>query len=72
MPRTYKKKIGYQNYTEETLQDALKDIKENGISYRSAQDKYNIHRNTLLNKIKGKHSSVNTGRPTIFTPEEEI
>ncbi|XP_037300423.1 uncharacterized protein LOC115456161 isoform X2 [Manduca sexta] len=73
-PCAYKKKIGrrmYQNYTEEKLQKAIKDIQENRISLRDAQVKYNIHRNTLHNKIKGKHSGAKPGRPTIFSPEEE-
>lgn len=73
MPRTYKKAAGcrpYANYTEDMLENALKEIRDKRISIRAAANKYGIHRNTLMNKLHGKHTAQ-IGGQTVFSHEEE-
>ncbi|KAF4527598.1 hypothetical protein B566_EDAN015152 [Ephemera danica] len=72
MVRNYKRSPGsrpYANFTQEKMQDALKDI-TNGMSYRQASKKYKINASTLANKLNGKHKSK-TGGQTVLTQEEE-
>lgn len=74
MPRKHQKAPGsrpYANWSEETLQTALAEIQTGTISYRDAQDKYNIPKSTLQRKIKNKHMKK-VGRPTELDSEEEI
>ncbi|VEN60718.1 unnamed protein product [Callosobruchus maculatus] len=73
MPRVYKRKIGsrnYRNYTNERLEEALKNIRQNKLSIRLASEKYGIHRNTLWLKLKGKHNKPH-GQQKVFTDQEE-
>lgn len=73
MPRTYKRKPGtrrYQDYTEQHLEECLRRIKRGEITQRQAEKEYNIPRRTLTNKLGGKHKGK-TGRPTVFSIEEE-
>nr|CAI5851337.1 unnamed protein product [Callosobruchus analis] len=73
MPRVYKRKVGsrnYRNYTNERLEEALKDIRQNKLSIRLASEKYGIHRNTLWLKSKGKHNKPH-GQQKVFTDQEE-
>lgn len=58
MPRVYKKKPGsrnYENYSKETLEKCLAEVK-NGLPIVQASKKFGIHRNTISNKIRGKHT----------------
>lgn len=74
MPRDYNRPVGcrsYKNYTEETLQKILDEIKSGKISTRAASEKYGIHRNTLSSKLKGK-APLKHGGQTVFTEEEEL
>ncbi|RVE41355.1 hypothetical protein evm_013996 [Chilo suppressalis] len=74
MPRKHQKAQGsrpYANWSEQTLQNALANIRAGTISYRDAQDKYNIPKSTLQRKINDKHMKK-VGRPTELDPEEEI
>nr|CAI5866988.1 unnamed protein product [Callosobruchus analis] len=73
MPRVYKRKVGsrnYRNYTNERLEEALKDIRQNKLSIRLASEKYGIHRNTLWLKSKGKHNKPH-GQQKVFTDQEK-
>ncbi|XP_072394976.1 uncharacterized protein [Diabrotica undecimpunctata] len=73
MPRTPKRILGsrrYADYTQETLQECLHEIRRGEISHRRAEEKYKIPRRTILNKLKGKHSKT-PGRQNVFTPGEE-
>lgn len=58
MPRTHQKAPRvpghYANWSEESLQNALADIRAGTMSYREAQDKYNIPKSTLQRKINDK------------------
>ncbi|XP_050295123.1 uncharacterized protein LOC126735214 [Anthonomus grandis grandis] len=62
--------VNYKNYTEETLAEALNDIKNKRISLRGAAEKYGIHRNTLWLKIKERHKN-RPGQQKVFTDQEE-
>ncbi|KAJ8944259.1 hypothetical protein NQ318_013671 [Aromia moschata] len=73
MPREHKRKLGarsYKNYTPETLEAALAEVKTKKLSLRKAAEKYQIHYNTRWLKLKGKHTRPH-GKPRVFTDEEE-
>lgn len=57
-------------YTEEQLNNILEELRTGKIGQREASNKYGIPRNTLRNKLFGKHQK-NVGRPQVFTSEEE-
>lgn len=65
--RQYGTKTRYSN---EKLQKALDDIRLGKIGQREAARLYSIPRQTLVNKMKSKHSS-RAGRPNIFSVDEE-
>jgi transposase len=56
-------------YTEEDVEEALL-LMGNGMSMRAASEAFNVPKSTLLDRVKGHHSS-RQGRPTELTPEEE-
>lgn len=58
-------------YTNEELERILEDIRRGIISQREASKKYEIPRNTLRNKLTGRHTKK-VGRPTVFSEEEEL
>lgn len=67
----YKRALGsrpYRNYTQESLEEAVRAIKSNKLSYHKAAQKFGIPKNTLLMKVKHTRS---VGRQTIFTEAEE-
>ena len=74
MPRNYKKRQDgvrqYANYTEESLAEAVAAVTNGSLSQRKAQERYNIPRSTLQNKLGAKHKK-NIGTPTVFTHHEE-
>lgn len=73
MPRKHKRELGsrsYVDYSPETLQICLEDIKCKRLTHRAAAEKYGIPRSTIINKLKGVRSSV-IGGPRVFTQEEE-
>ena len=54
MPRTHKRELGsraYQNYTQETLDEALSKLRNHELTQREAEQLYNIPRSTLKNKL---------------------
>lgn len=60
MPRVYKKKPGsrsYSNYTKEQMDAAIKAVIEEDYSVGNAADKFGVKRETLRNRIKGRHNS---------------
>ena len=57
-------------YSDETLKKIVDDITAGRIGQREASKKYNIPRQTIVNKLKNKHSGK-VGRPTVFTELEE-
>lgn len=73
MGRSYKKKVGgrtYQNYTEETLNEALEQIVEGKLSLNKASKQYKIPYGTLHNRYNGKHGRT-TGGQTALTAAED-
>jgi len=55
MPNYYKRIPGsrtYQNFSAETLENALKEIQNKSLNYREASDKYGIPISTLSRKKK--------------------
>ena len=59
MPRNYKQTPGsrtYHNYTDETLQKCLSQLKDNKILMKAASQKYSIPYRAIRNKINGWHS----------------
>lgn len=73
MPRNYKRKLGsrtYSDYSNETLQECLREIISGRISQRKAAEKYKIPRRTIYNKIKSKHQN-RPGKQPVFSSYEE-
>ncbi|KAJ8947645.1 hypothetical protein NQ314_008568 [Rhamnusium bicolor] len=73
MPRKPRHVLGarnYKNYSHYKLQQALEEIRSKSISLRNAAKKYQISKNTLWNKLHGKHERM-PGKPRVFTEQEE-
>ncbi|XP_046384931.1 jerky protein homolog-like [Ischnura elegans] len=73
MPRTHKRPPGaraYGDYTQETLERCLEDIRSGRKTQRAAASFYGIGRSTIKNKLKGLHEK-HPGKPTVFVPQEE-
>lgn len=73
MPKVHKRAVGsrhYHDYTEETLNKCLSDIKNKVMTQRDAAKAYNIPRRTINYKLKEKHTK-SFGRPKAFSGEEE-
>lgn len=74
MPRKYKRTLGcrnYINYTVETLQNAITDIKSGRKSLRRAAEFYNIPRSTLSDKIRGVHDRKAGGQSVLSKDVEK-
>ncbi|XP_022191349.2 uncharacterized protein LOC111049560 isoform X1 [Nilaparvata lugens] len=73
MPRLYRRFLGrrnYRNYSEETLEMCMDDIRTGELSLRKASDKYNIPITTLKNKLKNRYQRKPGGK-CIFNSNEE-
>lgn len=73
MPRVYKRKLGarqYANYSSETLEKCLNDVRNKVLTQRAAAAVYKIPRSTIKNKLAGLVQKK-AGGQTIFTNEEE-
>ncbi|KAJ8927327.1 hypothetical protein NQ314_020222 [Rhamnusium bicolor] len=73
MPRKPRRILGarnFKNYSQDKLQQALEEIRSKSISLRNAAKKYQISKNTLWNKLHGKHERM-PGKPRVFTEQEE-
>lgn len=73
MGRVYKKKVGarqYKNYTQATVEEAVRRIRLNQLSLQEASDAYKIPRRTLWNKLRKRHLEK-PGAPTSLTEVEE-
>lgn len=74
MPRVYKRKLGarqYANYSSETLEKCLRDVKNKVLSQRAAAAAYKIPRSTIKNKLASLAQKTRGGQ-TVFTRDEEI
>lgn len=73
MTKVHKRTIGsrqYHDYTEETLNKCLSDIKNEVMTQRNAAKVYNIPRRTINYKFKEQHTK-SFGRPNAFSEVEE-
>lgn len=60
------------NYAPETMDTALKLIKNDGVSVRSVSKMFNIPRSTLQDKLLSRYKGTgNYGAPTVLSLEEE-
>ncbi|KAB0804870.1 hypothetical protein PPYR_01840 [Photinus pyralis] len=74
MVRVYKHKIGihFMNYREETLKNALADIKSGKKTIRQAAECYKIPKSTLHDKIKKKKTKKHGGQTKLSSEEEKM
>lgn len=66
MVRTYKRKLGarpYRNFSLQTLQAAVNDVKTKKLSLRKAAVKYNISHMTLFNYCHQNDGQIPEGQP---------
>ncbi|KAK9885809.1 hypothetical protein WA026_013680 [Henosepilachna vigintioctopunctata] len=73
MGLTYKRALGsraYKNFTEENHRATVDAIKNRTLSYRNASLKFGIPKNTLLLKVKDRHTH-NVDRQAVFRDDEE-
>ncbi|KAK9704005.1 hypothetical protein QE152_g28556 [Popillia japonica] len=74
MPRVYKKTPGsrsYKNYSDETLDQCLREVLDGQISTTAAVKKYRISKGTIINKIHGR-KGFKTGGQTALSSSEEL
>ena len=60
----------YADYSIKKLNECLAAIRAGEITTRVAETTYGIPRRTIINKMKGHHTSK-PGKPTVFSEEEE-
>lgn len=66
------KKKPFFKYTENDLQQALSDVRNNKCSIRQAERSYHVPHSTLINKLKGKTPTKRKmGPSTVLTDDEE-
>ena len=73
MPRTHKHALGarcYKDYSNEKLEECLREVKRGALTQRAAAEVFNIPRSTIKNKLAGKHSKP-VGRPPVLSYGEE-
>lgn len=76
MPRTYKKPTGsrtYANFSKETLEKAVLEIKKNRLSIRKAAQQYSLCPSTISRYLKKEESTGEGayGGQTVLTAQEE-
>jgi hypothetical protein len=75
MGRKYKKSPGsrkYRDYTEDDIERAIHDITNGNCTIGQAKNIYNISRNTLKNKLNGKHTKKPGGQSYLTEAEEDV
>ena len=73
MVRTYKKVIGgrpYQHYSQDSLNQAVRDVSSGRFTIRQAAEKYQVPKSTISDKLKNKHTGHHGGQKCL-TPDEE-
>lgn len=71
--RDYVRKLGswsYKNYTSDTVEQAIREIKTKKVSLSKASKKYKIPKGTLSHKLNNKKIK-DVGRPTVLNNDEE-
>lgn len=74
MPRKYVKKLGVQfmNYSPETLELALQDVRQGRRTIREASENFGIPKSTISDKLKNKHSKKQGGQTALSTEDERF
>ena len=73
MPRTHTRALGarrYKDYSIEKREECLHEVKRGALTQHVASKVFNIPRNTIKNKLAGKHSKP-VGRPPVVSYGEE-
>ncbi|KAG5894584.1 hypothetical protein JTB14_017164 [Gonioctena quinquepunctata] len=65
-----RRKRKYRNFSDELLSKVLADIKENNLSVRKAEEKYDIPKSTLNRSINSKQTNKHD-HPPVFSVAEE-
>ncbi len=60
-----------RNYSKEDMAEALRSIKEDGLTLGEAMNKFGIPKQTLSDRLRNKYAGTKVGRPTELTSEEE-
>lgn len=74
MPNYYKRTPGsrtYRNFSEETLENALNEIRNKSLTYREASDNYSIPISTLSRKKNHLNLNSHGGQTTLTSTEED-
>lgn len=74
MPNRYKRQPDsrlYQNYSDETYQNAITELKNGNLSYRQVSAKYEIPISTLCRKYNKKYMKKQCGQISLTSDEEE-
>lgn len=74
MPRSYQRLLGsrsYANYSEETVEKALKSVIDDGMSLKGAARTFKIPYGTLSNRYHGRHGLKRGGQAVLSEKEEE-
>lgn len=69
----YKKIVGgknYHNYSLQSFEKAIEDVKYKKLSYRDAEKKYGVSKSTIQRKINEKHM-MKVGRPNALSQVDE-
>lgn len=73
MVRRYRRVAGsrkYRDFTDEMLETAVKDVKDQGLSIRQAAEKYGIPKSTVQRKLSAKNC-LKPGRQCALTEDDE-
>lgn len=74
MPRKYIPKTNGPNYSKEDLANAVQDVQNRNMSYRGAQEYYNVPISVISQRLNGRKTAINStgrGRKTTFTYDIE-
>ncbi|KAF6204835.1 hypothetical protein GE061_018998 [Apolygus lucorum] len=73
MPNKYVRQLGarpYKAYSADKVANAVRAVTSKKLSIRKAAERYNIPKNTLVNRLKNAHS-LKPGGQSVFSEEEE-
>lgn len=77
MPNTYKRKTQQQTWDSESMEKAIRAVRNEEMGYLKASKEFEVHRSTLKRRVKGINKEavenkklLGSCRPT-FSPEQE-
>jgi hypothetical protein len=59
-----------KKYSEEALEQAVRAVEDDGMSFRQASEEYGVPHTTIRDRVKGLHGP-SMGQPTVLTSVEE-